>query len=216
MIVKPGSATLLLGDETHTSEDNVTSIARRLVVLKALNETKYRYTSIPGVLRAFAIIKGKSTENPVQTQGNKKQPPAQQLITLKMPPEKVQPLLKPAVQPLLNLQVPQSAPVKIQPLLTQTVQPLLKEHKQEKVQDCYKNTQSKPKVHQGHNEDVAIKPLSWERMLKDGSAEAVVSYCMRRNTAVSRNGQYRRFSNNYSETCCYERLVSNLASQNKV
>ncbi len=92
--MKPGSATLLLGDERHSSEDKLTCIARRLVVLKALNETTYRFTSIPGALRPFAIHKDKPAETAGQTQCKKEHP-------------SVQPSLKQPTQSLMKANTPE-------------------------------------------------------------------------------------------------------------
>ena len=50
----PGCATIRIADEVFTVESNLTSRARHLVMLKTLNETKYRYITVPGVLKAFS------------------------------------------------------------------------------------------------------------------------------------------------------------------
>ncbi len=62
MVVIPGCATVKIGGETFTSTDKLTTKARHLVVLKALNETRYRYTNIPGALRQFIAVDDKQSE----------------------------------------------------------------------------------------------------------------------------------------------------------
>ncbi len=55
-IVKPGSATIKIGKEIYTSEDQLTTRARHQVMIKTLNETAYRFTNLPGALRAFNTV----------------------------------------------------------------------------------------------------------------------------------------------------------------
>ena len=48
------SAWMIIGDEVFTCEDELAFFrARHAVMIKALNETKYRYTNVPGALRAY-------------------------------------------------------------------------------------------------------------------------------------------------------------------
>ena len=217
LVVNPGSVTILLGKETHTSKDEFTFKARRLVPLKALNETQYRYTSIPGALRGFSGDGDKQCEISEQPRCSKEDSNLQPLLKVKAEPlaeDKVEPLLK---QPN-------------EPLLKQPVQPMLKEFKQIPVQISTKNTPlpkaqtkilSKKTEPKGpspkHKEKVETQPLNWESMLKDGSAQALLKEYTSRSSVVSRNGQYRRFDNRcQASPGLYERLVSDLANQNQV
>ncbi len=50
MITKPSSATVTIGQETFTEEDSLATRARHNVMVKALNETDYSFTSVPGAL----------------------------------------------------------------------------------------------------------------------------------------------------------------------
>ena len=53
MLVTPSSATMTIGDENFKSEDKLASQARHAVMIKTLNETKYRFINIPGALKAY-------------------------------------------------------------------------------------------------------------------------------------------------------------------
>ena len=55
MTVKAGCVTFRLGEELYTREDNLTTRGRHIVMIQALNETKYRFTNIPGALKSFAV-----------------------------------------------------------------------------------------------------------------------------------------------------------------
>ncbi len=54
---KPSSATLKIGDEVFRSENKLAAHARHAVMIKTLNETRYRYTNIPGALRTYVVDK---------------------------------------------------------------------------------------------------------------------------------------------------------------
>ncbi len=251
--MNPGSVTILLGKETHTSQDEFTFRARRLVPLKALNDTQYRYTSIPGALRTFSTDKDKQSETSVQPHCNKRDPKVKPLLKVKLEPsskEKSEPMLKQPVEPLLKPHVESLLKQPIEPLLKQPVEPLLKDPvdplskqpneqlskqqvqplltKQTLVQVASRKTQqpkaptlvpsknTEPKQPAPtHKVKMKSQPLDWEHMVKDGSAQAIVEKCAARKDLVSRNGQYRKFSNN-NNSCQYERLVSDLAYQNQV
>ncbi len=103
-----------------------------------------------------------------------------------------------------------------------TVQPLPSEKKGKQLA-ASKNTQ--PQVPSESTEPIESSPNDKEEtqvpnledMLKDDSADSLVVLFRYRNTLVSRNGQYSKFTNEYNyPTCCYERLVADLANQNEV
>ncbi len=53
--IRPSSATLEIGTEVFKSEHKYTAHARHAVMIKALNETRYRFTNIPEALRTYTI-----------------------------------------------------------------------------------------------------------------------------------------------------------------
>ncbi len=59
---KPSSATLTIGGEVFRSEHKFAAHARHAVMIKALNETGYRFTNIPGALRSYVVEDGDKTD----------------------------------------------------------------------------------------------------------------------------------------------------------
>ena len=173
--MKPGCATIRLGAETHTSQDEITFRARRLVALKAMNETQYRYTTLPGALRTFSTNRDKQNEMSVQAQCNKD--------------AKVQPLTKVKVEP--------SGIEKVEPTWKLERQASMKKHKQKPMQASSKNTQpkvpsesTKPrKPSPNDKEEVQMQPLDLETIINNGSAQALLEESAQRNSMVSRNVQ---------------------------
>ncbi len=95
-----------IGEETYTSTG---FMAHHAALLNALNQTRYRYIVIPSALRTLTCAKDNHTEllNPPCKEKPKIVP---SLLDLKL-----EPFVKPMVEPLLTM--------KVEPLLKEQVRP---------------------------------------------------------------------------------------------
>ncbi len=54
----PAIAALQIGGETYTSADTLATRARHSVLLRALNQTKYKFTALPSALKEYTAQTG--------------------------------------------------------------------------------------------------------------------------------------------------------------
>ncbi len=59
----PAVATLQIGTETYYSQDTLATRARHYVLLRALNETQYKFTTLPQAIKEFSAQKDSCTKD---------------------------------------------------------------------------------------------------------------------------------------------------------